>query len=92
MSVYDIRATLPVVSGFYATAHALTHFCLRIIHYISESARLKLADLFRENESSEPTRFQPVSYNRNFVVGQTYLFIIYLFISIYLTLTLITYK
>ena len=27
MYVYDIRATLPFLSGFYAIAHAPTHFC-----------------------------------------------------------------
>ena len=42
---------------------------------MSDSARLKWVNPFHEkgaSSASEPTRFQPVSYNRNLIVGQIY--------------------
>ena len=73
MYVYDIRATLSFLSGFYVIAHTPTHFCPGIIHYISQPARLKLAGLFREKNPARQVN-QPVfnqSHIIEIIVGQT---------------------
>ena len=59
MYVYDIRAMLPFLSGFYAIARAPTRFCPETSYCISQPVRLK------------PTYLLPASYNQNFIVGQT---------------------
>ena len=59
MYVYDIRATLPFLSDFYAIANAPTRFCPGTSHYMSEPARLKWFDPFRENEPAQQVS-QPV--------------------------------
>ena len=71
MYVYDIRAMLQFLSGFYAIARASTRFCPETSYYISQPVRLKWIEPFRENEPArQVTYFQPASYNRNFIVGQ----------------------
>ena len=59
MYVYDIRAMLPFLSGFYAIARAPTRFCPETSYCISQPVHLK------------PTYLLPASYNQNFIVGQT---------------------
>ena len=62
MYVYDIRATLPFLSGFYAIAHAPTHFC-------PGTNQVGWPVLWKRASSAiELTRFQLSSYNRNFII------------------------
>ena len=48
MYVYDIRGTLPFLSGLYAIAHAATRLCPGTSYYMSEPACLKWIDQFRQ--------------------------------------------
>ena len=59
MYVYDIRGTLPFLSGLYAISHAATRRCPGTSHYVSEPACLKWVDPFRENDPARQVS-QPI--------------------------------